>query len=78
MKDKLINMIKKFQKNEITEYFIYQHLAKFTKEPHNKKILNTIAQDELKHYKFWMKYTQIEITPQQWKIYFFVFLAKTL
>ena len=28
-----------FQKNEITEYFIYQKLSKSIKDPHNKEVL---------------------------------------
>jgi len=57
MKDDLPENIKKIilvsQKNEITEYFIYNKLSKIVKDPHNKDILEKIAKDELKHYNFW-------------------------
>jgi len=76
MKDDLPENIKKIilvsQKNEITEYFIYNKLSKIVKDPHNKDILEKIAKDELKHYNFWKKYTDIDIKPQKltiWKYY---------
>ncbi len=63
------------QKNEITEYHIYKKLAKSTKDPHNQKILNQIAEDELKHYSFWNQYTQREVSPSR-KKWFYYFIAR--
>ena len=40
----------KFQRNEITEHFIYSKLAKT--DSRNSEILSKIAQDELKHYEY--------------------------
>ncbi|UCG90818.1 MAG: VIT1/CCC1 transporter family protein, partial [Candidatus Heimdallarchaeota archaeon] len=63
------------QKNEITEHHIYNKLAKATKDPHNQKILNQIAEDELKHYSFWKQYTQQEVSPSR-KRWFYYFIAR--
>lgn len=66
------------QKNEITEYHIYTRLAEAEKNPNNNTILTEIAQDELKHYEFWKKYTGRDIEPDQLKIFRFYFIARVL
>ena len=53
MKKEELNLILKAQKNEITEYYIYNNLAKKTKNKNNKKVLQHIAKDELRHHNFW-------------------------
>lgn len=58
-----------YQKNEITEYYIYMKLAKRIKEPENKTILEKIARDELDHYNIWKKYTEQEVKPDKFKIW---------
>ena len=63
------------QKNEITEYFIYKRLSRSIKDPHNKEILSQIAEDELKHYNFWKKYTQRDVRPKKSK-WFYYFIAR--
>ena len=64
------------QKNEITEYFIYKKLARSTKDPHNKKILDEIAEDERKHYNFWKKYTDRDVRPIRLKQWFYYLIAR--
>jgi rubrerythrin len=64
------------QRNEITEYRIYRRLAKRVKTDKNRKILNTIAEDELRHYKTWMKYSGREVSPSNWDIFKYYWLAK--
>lgn len=59
-----------FQQTEITEYHIYKRLAKRIKSPENAKILDRIAEDELRHYNGWKKYTGEEVQPR----WFFVWL----
>lgn len=74
IKDKLLI----FQKNEITEYVIYKKIAKSTKDESNKKVLEKIADEELKHYNIWKSYTNIDVKPNKAKIHFYVFLSKIL
>ena len=62
------NQIIKAQRAEVTEYHIYKRLARKAKSKSNKKILNNIADDELRHYKIWMKYTGREVEPSRWNI----------
>ncbi len=73
-----INKIIDFQKNEITEYFVYKNLANVCKNNKNKKTLNQIADDELRHYNFWKEFTKIDVQPNKRKIFFFYIAAKTL
>ncbi len=66
------------QRNEITEHFIYKKLAKSTKNRHNRDTLNRIADDELKHYKIWIKYTKTEVKPDKLKIFMYYWISKIL
>lgn len=64
-----------FQKTEITEYHIYKRLAKKIKSEENAKILNQIAEDELRHYNGWKKYTNQEIKPNWFQIWFYYIIS---
>lgn len=64
------------QRNEITEYHIYQRLAKKLKNKHNSQVLNAIAQDELKHYNIWKKYTGREVSPSRWDMFKFYWISR--
>lgn len=64
------------QRNEITEYHIYKELAASVKNPHNQKVLNQIADDELKHYNFWKTYSQREIRPNKIMIWFYYIISR--
>jgi VIT1/CCC1 family predicted Fe2+/Mn2+ transporter len=64
------------QRNEITEYNIYKRLASRIQNDHNRKVLNDIADDELRHYKIWQKYTAREVNPSQWDIFKFYWIAR--
>ena len=65
----------RFQKNEITEYYVYKSLSeKFS--GNNKKILEIISEDELAHYNLWKNYTNINISPNKFKIWWHIFLSK--
>lgn len=66
--------IKKMQKNEMTEYRIYQLISKRVKNEDNKKILDTIAKDELKHYNIWTKHLNEPCKPNIFKVIFYAIL----
>jgi VIT1/CCC1 family predicted Fe2+/Mn2+ transporter len=65
-----------FQRNEITEYHIYTRLAKAIKSPENRAILEKIAADELSHYKLWKKYTQQEVKPSWFWMWFYYLISR--
>jgi len=61
-----------YQKNEITEHHVYKRLAGTVKSPENRRVLEKIANDELRHYQSWRNYTQQDVKPDRlaiWKYY---------
>jgi len=64
------------QKNEITEYFIYKKLSSSMKDPNKRKVLDRISEDELKHYKFWKKYTEKDVDPDYLKIWGYYIISR--
>lgn len=71
-----VRVLKKFQKNEITEYHIYTRLAKIIKDKNNAAILERIGKEEKVHYEIWKKYTQTEIKPNKLRINWFYYISK--
>ena len=64
------------QKIEITEYYIYKKLSRVVKDPHNREVLNRIADDELMHYNYWKSHTNRDIQPSKILIWFYYFIAR--
>lgn len=65
-----------FQKNEITEHHIYRKLAQTVKSPENRRILEAIADDELRHYREWREYTQHDMEPDKLKIWKYYLISR--
>jgi VIT1/CCC1 family predicted Fe2+/Mn2+ transporter len=63
-----------FQKSEVTEYHIYARLAQTVKSAENRKVLEHIAYDELRHAEQWRAYTQQDVAPDRSSIakYFWI------
>lgn len=78
MDDDIKEKILSFQRNEITEHAIYLRLASGMKNAHNREILTRIAQDELRHSLFWKSFTRVEVSPDAWKVWKYVLIAKVL
>ena len=66
----------KAQQREITEYHIYSRLAQTVQNEHNSKILQRIGDDELRHAKFWSRYTGREVKPNRVLVFLFYWLAR--
>lgn len=64
-----------FQQTEITEYHIYKRLAQRIKSQENAKILDQIAEDELRHYNGWKKYTNEEVQPRWFLVWFYYIIS---
>lgn len=71
-----IELIKKFQRNELTESIIYEKLSKVTKKRENAEVLERIGKEEKMHYEIWKRYTQTDIKPNNSKIRRFYFIAR--
>ena len=65
-------MIERFQRNEITEYFIYLALSRQAANRHNSVVLKNIADQEKLHYEVWRKYSGHETGPNYLKRWFYV------
>lgn len=66
------------QKGEMTGYIVYKKLAKRTKDVHNKEILNTIANEELKHYNIFKNYTNKDVSASRVRVVFYTLLSSIL
>lgn len=75
--DQIRKQILKFQRDEITEYYIYQRLAKKT-SGNNAEILNKIAEDELKHYNQWKEISETDVKPSTFSIFKYVLIARIM
>jgi VIT1/CCC1 family predicted Fe2+/Mn2+ transporter len=71
------NKVILFQQTEITEHHIYKRLAKRIKSEENARILDQIADDELRHCKIWGEYTKEEVKPN-WLIVWFYYVVSVV
>ena len=65
----------KAQKNEITEHFIYEKLSKSAKEPHNKRVLKQIADEELKHHDICINFSCQDVKPNRLKVWMYYLMS---
>ena len=74
----LKNEVLRAQCNEITEHEIYKRLSLAMPDENNRKILEKMAEDELRHYHFWKRFTGEDVRPRRLTIFLYVFLARIL
>ncbi len=65
-----------YQENEITEHHIYKKLARAVDSPENRRVLEEIAEDELRHYHDWHRYTQEDVKPDQWRVWGYYLISR--
>lgn len=73
-----MDIIRRMQRNELTESVIYEKIALFAKGDENKSTLRRLSAEEKAHYNVWRKYTGVEMKPQRGKVLWYTFLARTL
>ena len=73
--EKNLKDIKYLQRRELTDHNLYLKLAKRQKNEHNKEVLNKIAKEELGHYKFWKKISNVELKPSKFQLWFYYFIS---
>ncbi|MBF0483136.1 MAG: VIT1/CCC1 transporter family protein [Candidatus Omnitrophica bacterium] len=64
------------QKNEITEHLVYKKLAVIVNKKEHAAILEKISKEELEHYNIFKGLTGDEVGPDNFKVNFYVFMAK--
>jgi VIT1/CCC1 family predicted Fe2+/Mn2+ transporter len=83
LSEKNKKIILQAQKNEITEFYVYNNLAASNKadlpagrQVINRDVLKKIADDEMEHYNFWKKITGVDLKPDKLKIFRFGIISK--
>jgi VIT1/CCC1 family predicted Fe2+/Mn2+ transporter len=76
--DELKKKILIFQRNEITEHYIYRKLAQSVKDEQNKQVLLDISDEELQHYQIWKTYTNQDVKPSQLMLLKYYLIARIL
>ncbi len=76
--DQVRRLMLKAQRTELTEYHIYRSMAKVIESEHNRKVLEGLAEDELRHYRFWREQTGSDVRPNRWKIAAYYLLTRIL
>lgn len=69
---------RKAQRLEITEYTIYARLAEVTRNKENAQVLSRIADDEMRHYRFWEQITGKSMKPARFTVAWFVLISRLL
>lgn len=72
----VIKTVTALQRGEITEYHIYRRLAAIVRDPHNKEVLQRMADQELSHYHVWKKYTGKDIPPDRFRLHAYYLVAR--
>ena len=75
---RLMEVIKKYQRDEKLEYYVYLKIAKFVKDKNDHNMLLKIADEEYKHYNIWKQYTKCDVEPNMFIVYWYVFMARLL
>jgi len=66
------------QRTELTEHLVYARLAARMKDEGNRRVLEEIAADELRHHDFWRKLSGVEVRPRRLLAALYVLLARLL
>ncbi len=74
--DDLRAVILAHQRNEITEHHIYTRLARVTAPAENRRVIETIAADELRHAQLWRKYTQQDAAPNRFRVWLYYWISR--
>ena len=72
---KEMNILLSVQKYEISEYAIYLNLAKMANQE-NEKVLIKLAEDSLKHYRYWEKITGEKVIQNKARVWAYTNLTK--
>jgi len=72
---KISRLIKRKQKCELTEYYVYKNIAHKLKNENDKAILNEITEKEKAHYEFWTSILGKKAKPSYLKLVWYKFLT---
>ncbi len=75
MDARTLTAVRRAQRNELTEHYIYSRLATRARGK-NKQLLERIAQDELRHYRFYERLTGERLAQRGLVVRWYLFLAR--
>jgi VIT1/CCC1 family predicted Fe2+/Mn2+ transporter len=78
MEKHVLDAIRNAQREEIEGYRIYSKLARRIKNEENSRVLNRLAEHELRHYEILKTYTGRDVKPSRFKIFLVTFMARLL
>ena len=78
LSNRVLEIIRKMQQNELTESVIYEKISAFAKGEENRQTLLRLSREERAHYEIWKKYSGIEMKPQSGKVLKYTMLARIL
>ncbi|MBN1624524.1 MAG: VIT1/CCC1 transporter family protein, partial [Clostridia bacterium] len=64
------------QQDEITAHHLYRKIAGIVKDEHNRKVVEMVAADEIKHYNRLKTVTGKDFKPQKLKIFIFYWMTR--
>lgn len=64
------------QRNEISEYHTYMWLAKRTRHPRNREVLERIANEEMRHYHILKRFTGQDCKPRRLSVLWYRLIAR--
>lgn len=78
LQPEIIEKLRACQRDEITEREIYRRIARATPDPHNRGVLERIADEENGHYELWKRYTGTDLPPDRLRLFWYLLLARVL
>ena len=78
MQKALQNILIQMQRDEAESQEIYTRLAKKEKNEENKNILQSIAEDEKKHYIMLRELTKKDVQARRWRVSLYIIISKIL
>lgn len=59
-----LEIIRRMQRNEVTEAAVYRAIAAHTRDQKNREVLHRLAAEEERHAKIWESYTGEQMRPR--------------
>jgi len=75
MDDDTRSVVLRSQRNELTEHLVYSFLARRTRDPHNRRVLERIASDERSHHDFWRSVSKVDVSPNRFLVWWYALIA---
>lgn len=76
LSDQTRSIVLKMQQGELTEYYLYQKIAKQVKKEKDREILEHLSEEEKIHAQMWKGYTGVEVRPKRFKIFWYGLISR--